>query len=355
MTEERRTIYLVDNDKANLKLGKNTLAEHYKVFTMNSGASLLKYLNKNIPDLILLDVEMPKMKGYETIKIIKSQEETKDIPVIFLAAKTGGDSEKEGLSLGAADYITKPFSPSILLKRIETHLKLANYNKNLQEMVKAETKSILELQNALLKAMAGLAENLDNITDKNVERVQSYLGLLIGAISKRSLYAEDMRDWNIGLVLLSSQLYDVGKIAVKDEILNKNGKLTEEEFAEIKKHPICGEGIIEKIEQNSAEHEFLKHAKIFAATHHEKWDGSGYPKGLKGVEIPLQGRLMAIADVYDALISDRPYKKAFSHEEAVKIISDSKGSAFDPNLIDIFLEISDEFNRISSLSRNSLV
>jgi len=207
----------------------------------------------------------------------------------------------------------------------------------------------------LIKAIAGFVGTRDNndITGKDVEKTQSYLGLLIDAISKRGLYAEEMRDWNIGLVLLSSQLYDVGKIAVKDEILNKSGKLTEEEFAEIKKHTIHGEGIIEKIEQNSTEHEFLKHAKIFAATHHEKWDGSGYPKGLKGLEIPLQGRLMAIADVYDALVSDRPYKKAFSHEEAVKIISDSRGNAFDPDLVDIFLEISDEFNRISMLGRQT--
>ena len=186
----------------------------------------------------------------------------------------------------------------------------------------------------------------DNIAGKSVEKTQSYLGLLIGAMSKRGLYAEEMRNWNIGLVLLSSQFYDVGKIAVKDEILNKHGKLTEEEFAEVKKHTTSGEVIIEKMEHNSTEHEFLKHAKIFAATHHEKWDGSGYPKGLKGLEIPLEGRLMAIIDVYDALISDRPYKQAFSHKEAVEIISDNKGKAFDPDLVDVFLEISDEFNRI---------
>ncbi len=200
----------------------------------------------------------------------------------------------------------------------------------------------------LLKAMARLleAETSDNIAGKSVEKTQTYLGLLIGAISKRGLYAEEMRDWNIGLILLSSQLYDVGKIAVKDKILNKHGKLTEEEFTEVKKHTTSGEGIIEKMEHNPTEHEFLKHAKIFAATHHEKWDGSGYPKGLKGLEIPLQGRLMAIVDVYDALVSDSPYKKAFSHEEAVEIISASKGKAFDPDLVDVFLEISDEFNRI---------
>jgi putative two-component system response regulator len=199
----------------------------------------------------------------------------------------------------------------------------------------------------LLKAISGIVETYGNITGKNVEKTQSYLDLLIKAISKRGLYAEEMRDWDIDLILKSSELYDVGKIAVKDEILNKNGKLTEEEFAEIKKHPTSGEGIIEKMKQNSTEHDFLKHAKIFASTHHEKWDGSGYPKGLKGLEIPLEGRLMAIADVYDALVSDRPYKEAFSHEEAVEIITDNKGKAFDPDLVDVFLEIAGEFKKIS--------
>jgi len=351
MIEDRKTIYLVDDNVTNLTLGKNTLAGHYKVFTMNSGASLLKFLEKNIPDLILLDVEMPEMNGYEAIKIIKSKRETKDIPVIFLTAKTDGDSELKGLSLGAIDYITKPFSPSLLLKRMETHLKLANYNKHLQEIVMAKTRSVLELQSAILKAMAELVENRDDITGKHVERTQNYLSLLIGALLMRGLFAEEMHNWNIDWVLKSSQLHDVGKIAVKDEILKKNGDLTEEEFTEIKKHPHCGEEIIEKIKRSTTEHEFLEHAKIFAATHHEKWNGSGYPKGLKGEEIPLQGRLMAIADVYDALVSERPYKKPYTHEEAVDIIKKGRGSHFDPDLVDVFLEISDKFNKIANSYR----
>jgi len=232
-----------------------------------------------------------------------------------------------------------------LLKRIETHLELANYNKHLQEMVAAKTKSVLELQNAILKAMAELVESRDDITGKHVERTQNYLALLIGALLKLGLYAETVCNWNIDLVLRSSQLHDVGKIAVRDEILKKNGKLTEEEFEEIKKHPARGEEIIDKIKRNTTEHEFLEHAKIFAATHHEKWDGSGYPKRLKGEEIPLQGRLMAIADVYDALVSERPYKKPYTHEEAVNIIKDGRGKHFDPDLVDLFLEISDGFDR----------
>jgi len=355
MTKKQKTIYLVDDDTTSLTLGKNALAKQYEVFTMNSGAFLLKFLEKNIPDLILLDVEMPEMDGYETIKNIKSNEETKDIPVIFLTAKTDGDSELKGLSLGAVDYITKPFSQALLLKRIETRLlvesqrkELVNYNLHLQEMVEKKTQTILESQNVILKTVAELAEFRDNTSSGHIERTMFYLGLLIGAFFKYSLHIEEMPNWNIGLVLKSSQLHDVGKIAMKDDFLKKNDGLSEDEFVEIKKHPLWGEKIIEKIKQNTSEHEFLEHAKIFAATHHERWDGLGYPRGLKGKETPLQGRLMAIVDVYDTLVSRPPYK---AHEEAVNIIKEGSGSHFDPDLVDLFLKVSGEFDNIAKVLR----
>jgi len=354
-TTKRKTIFLVDDNITNLTMGRNVLSGHYNVATVDSGQRMLKMLEKNIPDMILLDVEMPEMNGYDAIKIIKSKKETQNIPIIFLTAKNDSDSELEGLSLGAIDYITKPFSPPLLLKRIETHLlvesqkeELLNYNKNLQSLVEAKTKTVLELQNAILRAMAELVENRDDITGKHLERTQSYLNLLINAISDHPLYADEIRGWNIDLVLLSSQLHDVGKIVVKDDILKKPGRLEAAEFAEIKKHAIFGEKIIDKIKRNATEHEFLEHARIFAATHHEKWDGTGYPRGLKGTDIPLQGRLMAIADVYDALVSDRPYKVAFTHEEAVKIILEEKGTHFDPDLVDVFLKISDKFKEVAN-------
>jgi len=351
-TTKRKTIYLVDDNITNLTMGRNVLSSHYNVATVDSGDRMLKMLEKNIPDMILLDVEMPEMNGYEAIKKIKSKKETKDIPIIFLTAKSDSDSELEGLSLGAIDYITKPFSPPLLLKRIETHLlvesqkeELLNYNKNLQSLVDAKTRTVLELQNAILRAMAELVENRDDITGKHLERTQTYLSILINAISNHPLYKDEISGWNIDLVLLSSQLHDVGKIVVKDDILKKPGKLLDAEFDEIKKHTIFGEKIIDKIKRNATEHEFLEHARIFAATHHEKWDGTGYPRGLKGTDIPLQGRLMAIADVYDALVSERPYKIAFTHEKAVEIIAAGKGTHFDPNLVDVFLEISDKFRK----------
>jgi putative two-component system response regulator len=354
MNSDRKTIFLVDDNLTNLTVGKTALAEHYNVFTLNSGEKLLKMLEKNIPDLILLDVEMPEMSGYDVIKIIKDKEETKHIPVIFLTARDDVEGELEGLSLGAIDYITKPFSPMLLLKRIETHLliefqrkELVNYNNNLQEMVEKKTKSVLELQNAILKTVSELVEFRDNITGGHIERTTNYLAVLLDAAQVIGLYEDEIASWDLKLVLQSAQLHDVGKIAVRDSILQKPSKLTNDEFNEMKKHTVFGKEIINKIKKKTSERAFLEHAEIFAATHHEKWDGSGYPKGLKNKDIPLQGRLMAIADVYDALVSDRPYKKAFPHEEAVNIILAGKGTHFEPTLVDLFLKVSDEFNTIA--------
>jgi len=359
MNSERKTIFLVDDNLTNLTVGKTALTEHYNVFTLNSGEKLLKMLEKNIPDLILLDIEMPEMNGYEVLKIIKNKEETKNIPVIFLTARDDVEGELEGLSLGAIDYITKPFSPVLLLKRIETHLlvesqkkELLNYNRNLEEIVEKKTESVLELQNAILKTVAELVEFRDNTTGGHIERTTSYLCILLDALAVIGLYEEELSSWDLKLVLQSAQLHDVGKIGIRDNILQKPGKLTDEEFNEIKKHTTIGKEIIEKIKRKTSERTFLDHAEIFAATHHEKWDGSGYPKGLKGNEIPLQGRLMAIVDVYDALVSDRPYKKAFSHEDAVHIISAGKGTHFEPALVDLFLKVADQFNNFTKFFKH---
>ena len=356
MSAERKTIFLVDDDATNLVVGKTALIDHYNILTMDSGARLLKILEKNIPDLILLDVEMPEMNGYEIIKIMKSRRETENIPIIFLTAKSEIDSELEGLSLGAIDYIIKPFSAPLLLKRIEVHLlveaqkhELMNYNNRLQEMVDTKTKSVLRLQNAILSTMSELVEQRDSATGGHIERTTLYLGILLKEMIRLNLYKDKMALWDLDLVQQSAQLHDVGKIAIKDSILQKPGRLTPEEFEEIKKHTTVGEEIIEEIKRKSEEQVFLEHAGIFAATHHEKWDGSGYPRGLKGEEIPLQGRLLAVVDVYDALVSERPYKEALSHEQAVDIIKKGKGSHFDPQMVDLFLNVADELKSVASL------
>jgi putative two-component system response regulator len=214
-------------------------------------------------------------------------------------------------------------------------------------LVEEKTQNILELQDALLKTMAEMVECRDDITGGHIERTQRGVKILLEAIERKGLFQEETKGWNESLLLQSCQLHDVGKISISDNILKKPGSLNNEEFEEMKKHVVFGEHIIEKIESLAKKSDFLKYAKIFAASHHEKWNGSGYPRGLKENEIPLLGRIMAIADVYDALVSDRPYKKAFTHEEAVKIISDSIEKHFDPVVANLFIGVSDEFRKIA--------
>ncbi|MCL2019637.1 MAG: response regulator [Oscillospiraceae bacterium] len=351
----RKLVIIVDDDITNLVVAKNNLADEYDIFTAPSGEKLFAMLKKVTPDLILLDVNMPIMNGYEVIKCLKEDERTAEIPVIFLTAKSDGKSEFEGLSLGAIDYITKPFSPPLLSKRIEVHLlveeqkrELRRLNDDLSERVINKTRSVLELQNALLHTMAELVEYRDDITGGHIARTQEFLTIMLNAMQEKEMFNDEMVDWDKNLVLQSAQLHDVGKIAIRDVILLKQGKLTPEEFEQVKKHTIFGEKIIDRIKESTTEWEFLEYAKIFVSAHHEKWDGSGYPKGLKGEEIPLLGRVMAIVDVYDALVSERPYKKAFSHEEAKETIINSSGSHFDPTLVEIFIEYAEEFEKVGT-------
>jgi putative two-component system response regulator len=357
MEEEHIVIMIVDDNITNLKISKSVLRDKYDVFTAPSARKMFELLEHNRPSLILLDINMPEMDGYEAIRRLKKTPPYQDIPVIFLTGNSDPASELEGLNLGAVDYITKPFSPPLLRKRIEVHLltesqkkklelqnetleiqrrKLQHFNDNLQQMVAEKTRTVLELQNAILRTVADLVECRDDITGGHIERTQQILGNLLAELTKIDFYRERTRAWDMDLLLQSSQLHDVGKIGISDRILLKPGTLDAAEFNEMKKHTTFGVRVIEKIESGTAACDFLEYAKILAGTHHEKWDGSGYPRGLRGEDIPLQGRLMAIADVYDALTSDRPYKKAFSHDQAVEIILQGRGTHFDPRLIDIF-------------------
>jgi len=343
---------MVDDDVTNLTVATNNLIERYNFFTAPSGAKFFSLLNKVNPDLILLDIEMPDMNGYDVITLLKSAENTSNIPVIFLTGKIDPQSEVKGLNLGAVDYITKPFSSELLIKRIDMHLlietqkrELLRYSQNLESEVDRKTRTVFELQNAILKAVAELVERRDSVTGGHIERTQHFLKLLLGFMLEDRVYAQELSTWDIGLFIMSSQLHDVGKVAIRDSILMKPGKLTDEEFEEMKKHTISGVDIIRGIEDNTQENAFLKYAGALTASHHERWDGTGYPYRLKGSEIPLMGRLMAIVDVYDALTNDRPYKKAFSHEDSLEIIKEGIGLQFDPSIANVFLAHESEFKR----------
>jgi putative two-component system response regulator len=356
METVRKKIFLVDDNPTNLTIGRNILLDSYDVFTLQSGQKMFKMMEKISPDLILLDVEMPEMNGYEVIRQIKADEKSSRIPVIFLTAKSDSGSELEGLSLGAVDYIAKPFSPPLLLKRIELHLlvesqqrELKVYNEHLQDMVDQKTKTVVELQNAVLQTVAEMVECRDGVTGGHISRTQRYLRILADELLVENRCPDLEPVLRDKFFVQSAQLHDVGKIAIADSILKKAGKLTAEEYADMKAHTTFGVSVIESIGRSTSEKTFLQHAKLFAGTHHEKWDGTGYPNGLKGEEIPIHGRLMAIADVYDALISVRPYKKAFTHDDAVGILVGGRGTHFDPELIDVFLSVSDSFQETAAL------
>jgi len=359
MGDGRDLVMLVDDNLANLMVGKEALSHAYSVITVPSASKMFELLARYTPELILLDVDMPGLNGYEAIKVLKSNYKTKDIPIIFLTGMNDAASELKGLDLGAIDYIIKPFSSPLLKKRVETHImvekqrkKLQDYNENLQKMVVDKTQTILKLQNKVLRAMAELVEGRDTVTGNHIERTQICLGVLISAMFESGVYREETNGWDIGLLLQSSQLHDVGKIAIQDSILKKPGKLTAAEFEQMKKHVIYGVNFIEKLEEDEEDSLFLKYAKIFAHYHHERWNGSGYPNKLVGTDIPLLGRLMAIVDVYEALISERCYKPALDHQAAVNIIVRGRGTDFDPLLIDLFKQCSEQLRVSTFLKTN---
>jgi putative two-component system response regulator len=339
-----KIIFIVDDNATNLVTAKNALEGVYKTFALPSAARMFQLLEKIMPDLILLDVDMPVTDGFEALAMLKADDNFKTIPVIFLTAKHDPESEIHGFEMGAIDFINKPFSPPVLLKRLETHI-------GTDMLIKESLRSVRKVHNATISVIANIVENRDEVTGGHIERTQRYLSLLVSELLRTGVYADEVSRWNLEILIPSAQLHDVGKINVSDLILNKPAKLTDEEFLKIKEHCADGERIIDGIISKAEEDKFLLHAKRFAGYHHEKWDGSGYPYGLSGEQIPLEGRIMAIADVYDALVCERPYKKPFTHEQALGIIKKDSGTHFDPKLVEAFLNIADDF-WVESMSSN---
>jgi len=331
-----KTIFIVDDNDTNLMAAKTALDGTYKTFALPSAEKMFKLLEKITPDLILLDVDMPAIDGFQTMSILKADEKLKPIPVIFLTAKNDVEFEIHGFEMGALDFINKPFSAPVLIRRIETHVEM-------DRLIKESQQAVRDIHNATISVIADLVESRDKVTGSHIERTQAYLEILLKALIRAGVYKEEISNWDKNLLLPSAQLHDVGKIKVSDLILNKPGKLTEEEFKLIKQHCTDGEKIIDEIIGKTKDDGFLRHAKKFAGYHHEKWNGTGYPRGLKEDEIPLEGRIMAIADVYDALVSERPYKRPFTHEQAVEIIKDGSGTHFDPKIVEAFLTVMEDF------------
>jgi putative two-component system response regulator len=331
-----KTIFVVDDIETNRTIAKEALDEAYKTFALPSAAMMFKLLEKITPDLILLDVDMPEMDGFAAMAKLKADERLRPIPVIFLTSMNDAATEIKGFEMGALDFINKPFSPPVLQKRIETHI-------DTDILIKQSQRAIRNLHNATIAVLSDVVEGRDEVTGGHIARTSRYLEILVKGLIEAGVYADVLAEWDMSLLLPSAQLHDVGKIKVSDLILNKPAKLTDEEFEKIKTHCEAGEKIIDRIIAETEDDGFMIHAKMFAGYHHEKWDGTGYPHGLAGEEIPLEGRIMAVADVYDALVSERPYKKPFTHEQAVEIIKKDSGTHFDPQIVAVFLAVADDF------------
>ena len=348
-------ILIVDDERFHLNVMVDLLHHDYKTVVAKNGEKALEIANAETPpDLILLDVVMPEMDGYEVCKRLKENKKTRHIPVIYLTTKSNELDEAYGFDLGAVDYITKPYSPPIVRARVKNHLALSQalwtleqQNEQLEQRVQERTLEITHTQDVAIYCLASLAETRDNETGNHIRRTQHYVKALAEYLKDHPRFKHILSDDAIRLIYKSAPLHDIGKVGIPDRILLKPSKLNQEEWQEMKLHATYGQEAINRAEKELGSTSFLDHAREIAHAHHEKWDGTGYPQGLVGDEIPISGRLMAVADVYDALISKRVYKDALPHKQAVEIIIDGKGTHFDPDVVDAFLSLENQFISIA--------
>ena len=335
----KKSILMVDDVKLNHEAARSVLEDTYDLYEALSAEEAFEILETIIPDLILLDIIMPVMDGYEMLKILKHNQKLKHIPVIFLTADTRPEAEVEGFNCGIVDYITKPFVPIVMKKRIETQIELAEYQRSLEEKVAEKVEEIEHMYDLISVSFAGLVESRDGVTGGHLKNTSIYFWTFINHLFTLPGYQKLLSSQVVKKACRSAPLHDVGKIAIKDEVLRKPASLSKEEFEEMKMHSIIGGQLFAYIQDRIPDREFGEIAEQIAKYHHEKWNGQGYPDGLQGTEILLVARIMSIVDVYDALTSERPYKKPFSHEKSMAIIAAKSGIDFDPELVAEFINI----------------
>jgi len=355
MSTEKPKILIVDDEAFYLELLINLLHDDYTIAVAKNGEQALKLLEQDpLPELVLMDVVMPVMNGLEVCSRLKSKYRTADIPVIFLTVKRDIKDEMVGFNVGAADYITKPISPPLVKARVKTHVQLHNakkqlrdHNLMLQRKLRQQDQQIIDTQDIAIHCMASLAETRDSDTGQHTRRTQHYVRLLAESMRNHPRFSDEINDEFIDMLYKSAPLHDIGKVAVPDRVLLKPGKLDSEEWEEMKAHTHHAKRALDLAEDQAGQSKFLEIVRHVCYSHHEKWDGSGYPDNLAGETIPLAARIMAVADCYDALISKRPYKHAFPHSEAIAMIKDAKGKQFDPDIVDIFLLMEPEITAIA--------
>lgn len=346
MEESRKTILVVDDEKTNLVRARMLLQEEFNPILVNSGEQCLKYLQNHKPDLILLDIMMPDMDGWQVMKQLKKDPGCSDIPVIFLTADSNPATEKDCFEAGAVDFTLKPIQPASVLSRIRRAIELEGYRKDLQRIVDQQNQKILDMKYQFVVSIANLVDNRNNMMGEHVKRTAQIVKMLALQLQKQGYEQETLTDKYIEHLYLAAPLHDIGKIKISDTILFKPGRLTEEEFDTMKTHTVFGREVLQEMLAGIEDPEFIQMACDVAAYHHEKYNGKGYPEGLAGEDIPLCARIMAVADVYDALKEPRCYKEAFPLEDVYEIMQDDAGSHFDPTVIKAFMEIREEIEKL---------
>jgi putative two-component system response regulator len=353
----KASILVIDDTPANIQVVMDLLrVEGFRVLIAEDGEDGIESARAGSPDLILLDAMMPGIDGFETCRRLKADPRTRDIPVIFLTALAQTDQKLAGFDVGGADYVTKPLQHKELLARIRTQLEnyaarkiLRDHNATLELEVAQRTQELSAMQDVIIQCMASLAETRDNETGNHIRRTQHYVKALALALQHHERFAAALSGNAIELLYKSAPLHDIGKVGIPDAILLKPGRLTFEEFEIMKTHTTLGRDTLRAAERMlDTENSFLRFACEIAYSHQEKWDGSGYPEGLIGDAIPMSARLMAVADVYDALISKRVYKPAFTHEEAAAQLRKGRGTHFDPDVVAAFEQVENEFKTIAA-------
>lgn len=342
-----KTILTVDDDRVNLIVAKRLLAKEYNVITANSGEKALECL-ADTPDvdLILLDLQMPEMDGFEVMSRLRANERTAKIPVIFLTADHREETEIKCFEIGAVDFITKPFVPVIMQQRIRRTIELEDYRQNLEQRLVEQLQRVTKLQDNIIITLANIIESRDGTTGEHVKRTSVYTRYLVQKMLEKKIYCDEINAEMADLICKAAPMHDIGKITVEDSILRKAGKLTPEEYEKMKNHSLAGSEIIGANLQSVVESDFIDIAYQLARHHHEWWNGKGYPDGLNGRDIPLCARILAIADVYDALTAKRPYKERMTTEQALEIMEGNAGQ-FEPELLALFTQNPDELRALT--------
>jgi len=340
-------ILIVDDDRMNLILAKKFLEkEGYEVVTKNSGKDALEWLETDKSDLILLDIQMPLMDGFEVMAQLQINPDTISIPVVFLTADRNEKTEEACLAMGAQDFVNKPFVPAIMLQRIRRTLELVDYKKHLETLVETQLQKITKLQSDIIITMANLIEGRDGTTGEHVKRVSAYVSYMLSKLKAKGIYQDQLTSRYCDYVRRAAPMHDIGKITIPDKILQKQGSLSTEEYEIMKLHTTYGGNLIIKNEVTLGEAEFVKIAFEMASYHHEKWNGEGYPNKFKEKQIPLCARILAVCDVFDALVSERPYKKALSIRDAIEIMKKDSGKLFEPCLLEAFISDPEELEEM---------